>query len=115
MVEELFPFYLLELPTMLLVGTAVLQGSLAGVDELERIPIAQLRENRVLAHLAEPILGIGKIALAAVHDAVPETPLGRGNALGNRMRLVKKIVHQPDACQAAARHVLVDKIGRAHV
>lgn len=64
----------------------------------------------MLAHAAEPILGVREIAFAAVHDAVPEAA-GRGvDALADGVRLIKKIMQQPDAGEAAGGHVGVGEL-----
>src|SRR5690606_9031347 len=64
--------------------------------------------HRVAANPAEPVLGVGVIPLAAVHDAVPEASVGSLDLLTPGMRCVELVAQQEDASHAAAGGVLVD-------
>src|SRR5262245_34986700 len=94
MVEQQLPLEPLDLLAQLGARRLAGQGRLTEVDEAERIP-ARLREqvvgrpivrlarrqvagkplqrldHRMSAYLAEPVLGVRKVGLAAVKDAVP--------------------------------------------
>src|SRR5438876_10713653 len=59
------------------------------------------------AHAAKPVLGVGEIRLAAVHDAVPVAAARRVDVLADGMALVEEIVVEPQAGQASGGHVLV--------
>src|SRR4051812_23967111 len=67
------------------------------LDVLKRVPfrtgvepkpvrlIAQRRKDWVLADSPKPVIGIPRIGLLTMHDAMPEVPLNGGNLLGNRV------------------------------
>src|SRR5688572_6728137 len=56
----------------------------------------------------EPILGIPVIGLAAVHDGVPVAPLKSVDILADAVRLVEKVLPQPECRDAALGEVVVD-------
>src|SRR5690606_37549421 len=51
----------------------------------------------------EPVLGVGVIAFAAMHDAVPEAARRRLDILADAVRFVEEIVDQPQSGEAAGR------------
>ena len=124
--EEKLPFRLLESSTELLAGGAV-RRACAGIDEGEWVPAGhagghqrvgwgQLRlqltclvcdvgKDVVFTHAAKPVLGIGKIAFAAVHDPMPKAARGRCDSLADRVGLFEKIVQQPNPRQTTPRHL----------
>ena len=59
--------------------------------------LADRIKHRMPADAAEPVLGVREIALAAVHDRVPEAARRRVDPLADRVRLVQTIVQQPHA------------------
>ena len=66
------------------------QAGLAGPETIE---------NWMLAHAAKPILGIGEIAFATMHDSVPIAAIGCLDRLTQRVRVIQKIVQQPNTAQ----------------
>ena len=106
-VEQQLPLHLLNPPARCGVRPAAAYGRLTGVDEAKRIPLVGCQQmlfaqlaylvgdqmvNRMVAHFAKPVFGVGEVAFAAMHDAVPVASRGGGNALTNRVRLVEEIV-----------------------
>ena len=83
-----------------------LAGRLAGQFVCRR---AESREDRVVSDSLEPVFRIGEIGLAAMHDSVPVAATGRGQSLADAVRLVEKIVDQPQARQAAAGHFAIGR------
>jgi hypothetical protein len=116
MIEKVLPFavlYLAEDRNLGLIATA--QGALAIVDKLVGIPRRtvghrQRSKDGVIANTVEPILGVGEIALAAMHDPVPIAARWRRDVLADRVRLVKEIVKQPQTRQATATHRCIDDL-----
>ena len=111
--------------------TLAADDRLAQIDKRERIPrvaadesifsdarirvsaaslgrtLADRVEHRMPADAAEPILRVREIALAAMHDRVPEAARRRVDPLADGVRLVQIIVQQPHARHAARGHVVV--------
>src|SRR5262249_27092211 len=112
-IEQELPFFLLNAPEQQLCLGVRASMPLTLVDEMKRVPalgamretkaprrLRQGLEDRMIAHAPEPISRVASVRLAAVHDAVPETPLDRGNRLANRVRLVQEVVVKPERGQA---------------
>src|SRR4051812_3810811 len=59
----------------------------------------------MVADVAVPILRVGEVAFAAMHDGVPEAAFGRIDSLADVVGLVQKIVEQPYTGDAAGGHV----------
>src|SRR5260370_31392326 len=58
----------------------------------------------------EPVLRVGVIRLAPMHEAMPVTAGGGMDFLTQGVRLVQKIVVQPQRGQAALGHVLISDV-----
>jgi hypothetical protein len=67
----------------------------------------QSRKDFVLANSAEPVFGIGEIWLSAVHDAVPIAAGGCVNILADRVRIVQKVVQEPQPRDATGCHISI--------
>ena len=79
----------------------------ARVDKMKRIAVGvgQLRDllkHRVRSDPSKPILGVAEVTLAAVHDAVPKTPLGAIDVLANRVAAVEVAGQQPETADTGS-------------
>ena len=61
------------------------------------------RQGRMRTDAAELNIRVAEVAFTAVHDAVPELPLGRFERLADGVRLVEAVKSQPQASQARPR------------
>lgn len=56
----------------------------------------KLPKDWMTANVAEPVLGVAVVGLAAVQNAMPETAGGAVDFLADGMRLVEEIVTEPE-------------------
>ncbi|CAD72387.1 hypothetical protein-signal peptide prediction [Rhodopirellula baltica SH 1] len=68
-----------------------------------RVHARQIAQDRMPADSVKPILGVAKIAFAAMHDAVPETSLRRAFVLADRVRPIQIPGQQPQTASLERR------------
>src|SRR5689334_9996474 len=110
-IEKQSPLQILNRPAQRL-EFRFMAGSLAQVHESERIPVparqkvvpglmrtgelgrpsGETGEDRMPADAAKPVLGVGEIGLAPMHDAMPVAAFDLVELLTDGVRLIEKIV-----------------------
>ncbi len=131
-VEQDLPFALCHLTAERLCRAGAADRRFTGVHKRKRVPPLLFRQEppafidrtdsrqfadlatqpwkrRMVADAAEPVLRVGIVPLAAMHDAVPEAARLIGNALADRVGFVQEVVQQPQSCETAGGHVAIDQ------
>ena len=124
-VEQKFPFALLDLAAEQFRRPIAFHGSLAHVGKDPGIPRGLSNsptfrvgrqasrfgtkhfENWMLAHAIEPVLGISEIAFPAMHDAVPVASTSRVDVLTDPVRFIQEIVVEPETSETTPGHIVI--------
>jgi hypothetical protein len=114
--EEELPFEVLHLEGELFFGGAGVTDLFDEVHEAGRVGevvaesrglLAELVEDEVRTQLAEPILAIPGVGLAAVLDGVPVASFGGVQILSDVVGLFPKVMSKPQPGKASERRVAV--------
>ena len=76
---------------------------------LRQRPRAQAQRfmDRMRADPPKPVLGVGIVALAPVHDAMPVAALAPVQRLTDPVRFIEEVMVEPERGQARAGHLAV--------